>query len=47
MISEISLLGSHERLSWAQEEGGLAIQTPGTRPCDHAYTFKITLKEPA
>jgi alpha-L-fucosidase len=47
MISEISLLGSQGALNWSQDEGGLTIQAPGARPCDHAYAFKITLREPA
>jgi alpha-L-fucosidase len=46
-ITEISLLGSPDPLRWSQNERGLTIQTPRERPCDYAYTFKITLKEPA
>jgi alpha-L-fucosidase len=43
-IAEISLLGSAGALDWAQNEAGLIIKTPSEKPCDHAFTFKITLK---
>jgi len=36
--------GSTEPLSWAPRDGGLQIKAPSHKPCDHAYTFKITLK---
>ena len=44
-ITEITLLGSPAPLAWSQREDGLVIQAPTQRPCDHAYTFKITLKD--
>ena len=47
MIVGISLLGSHASISWSQDEQGLTIRTPDERPCDHAYTFKITLRNGA
>jgi hypothetical protein len=43
-VEKIQMLGSAESLSWSQREDGLQIMTPAQRPCDHAYTFKITLK---
>jgi len=43
-ISEISMLGSEEKLPWSQDEGGLKIKTPAEKPCRHAYTFKILRK---
>ena len=46
-IAEISLLGSPDPLRWSHDDSGLTIQTPRERPCDYAYAFKITLKEPA
>ena len=42
-IESIVMLGSSEVLSWSQREDGLHITTPSQQPCDHAYTFKITL----
>jgi alpha-L-fucosidase len=44
MIEHIQMLGSTESLSWSQSENGLQIQTPHQKSCDHAHTFKITLK---
>ncbi len=44
-IASVSLLGSTATLAWSQAEGGLTIQTPPERPCDHAYVFKIALTE--
>ncbi len=43
-IGSIHMLGSSEALTWTQREDGLHVTTPSQRPCDHAYTFKITLK---
>jgi alpha-L-fucosidase len=43
-IEQIQMLGSAEPLPWSQEEDGLHVKTPSQRPCEHAYTFKITLK---
>ena len=45
MISEVSMLGSQGTLSWSQDENGLKIKTPFEKPCQHAYTFKIILRD--
>ena len=42
-ISEVRLLGSEEKLPWAQQEDALVIQRPREMPCEHAVAFKITL----
>lgn len=42
-IESIQMLGSDDTLTWSQHEDGLRISTP-SRPCDHAFTFKIGLK---
>jgi alpha-L-fucosidase len=44
MIGSIQMLGVSQPLMWSQEETGLTVETPSVRPCDHAYTFKISLK---
>ncbi len=44
MILGITMLGSDETLSWAQDEDGLRVKTPSKKPCQHAYTFRIALK---
>jgi alpha-L-fucosidase len=43
MIKNIHMLGSDEPLLWSQDAHGLTINTPSQKPCDHAYTFKLTL----
>lgn len=43
-IEHIQMLGSNEPLSWTQSAEGLRINTPSEKPCDHAITFKLTLK---
>jgi alpha-L-fucosidase len=45
MIKQIQMLGTPEPLTWTQYEHHLQIKTPTHKPCDHAYTFKITLGE--
>ena len=40
-ISQVSMLGSEETVSWSLSEDGLRIEAPSQKPCDHAYTFKI------
>ena len=43
-IRGVSMLGSDEPVTWKQDENALTVSTPGQRPCDHAYTFKIELQ---
>jgi alpha-L-fucosidase len=40
-ISQVSLLGSAQALSWSLNVDGLRIETPAERPCQHACVFKI------
>jgi alpha-L-fucosidase len=44
-ISQVSMLGAPGTLSWSQGQDGLTIQAPPEKPCQHAYTFKIVLKD--
>jgi len=41
-IGNVELLGSKEPVVWSQEEDGLRVSMPATKPCDHAYVLKIT-----
>jgi Alpha-L-fucosidase len=41
-ILNISLLGSNEKIDWQQTNEGLKIFFPKNRPCEYAYSFKIT-----
>lgn len=40
-IASVSMLGAKEELNWKLHKGGLEIETPDTKPCEHAFTFKI------
>jgi alpha-L-fucosidase len=41
-ILNVQLLGSDEKIEWQQTEEGLRLSFPKTKPCDYAYSFKIT-----
>jgi len=40
-IKRISLLGDGKDLDWKLTRGGLVVEMPNERPCDHAYVIKI------
>lgn len=40
-IKRISLLGDGKDLKWALTRGGLIVEMPDEKPCDHAYVIKI------
>jgi alpha-L-fucosidase len=40
-IQHVTLLGSDEPLRWTHDAAGLTIQPPTTKPCAHAFVFKI------
>ena len=42
-VENVSLLGYGGKLKWTQEAGGLKLQLPAEKPCDHAVTFKVSL----
>ena len=46
-VADVTLLGSDEKLAWNRDDGGLRVRMPGRRPCDHAFTLRITKKEAA
>ena len=41
-IRNIQLLGSTEKIEWQQTDEGLKLSFPKTKPCEFAYSFKIT-----
>lgn len=45
-IAAISMLGSDEPLQWQFTKTALEVTTPKTKPCDHVFVFRITLKNP-
>ncbi|GHU70537.1 alpha-L-fucosidase [Bacteroidia bacterium] len=41
-ILNVQLLGSDEKIEWQQTDNGLKLSFPQTKPCDYAYSFKIS-----
>ena len=41
-IASVTLLGHAGNLQFTQDEEGLKVKLPSDRPCDYAYTLKIT-----
>ncbi len=44
-IRKIELLGSEGELDWNLSEEGLEVLLPADKPCEHAFAFKIELRE--
>jgi alpha-L-fucosidase len=44
-ILNVELLGSNEKIDWQQTGEGLKLMSPKTKPCDYAYSFKITFNK--
>lgn len=40
-IAKVELLGSEAALSWRRNGGGLFVQLPLERPCEHAFVLRI------
>jgi hypothetical protein len=40
------MLGDGKNLAWQLTKDGLVVEAPKTKPCDYAFTFKITRKSP-
>ena len=45
-IVSITMLGDGEELKWEMTEEGLSIETPKNKPCDYAFVFRITRRNP-
>lgn len=41
-IQQVTLLGSDEKIAWEQTDKGLKLSFPKNKPCEYAYSFKIT-----
>lgn len=46
-ILKVSMLGSKEKISFKQLDGGLELSLPKEKPCDYAYVFKISFDKMA
>jgi alpha-L-fucosidase len=42
-IANVELLGFKGKLQWSQDETGLKVAMPPTKPCDNAVTLRIAL----
>lgn len=42
-IVKVELMGHAGTLTWERDDRGLHVYLPSSKPCDHAYTLKITL----
>lgn len=41
-IIDVKLLGSDEKINWEQTDNGLKLSFPDKKPCNYAYSFKIS-----
>ncbi|MDR1527100.1 MAG: alpha-L-fucosidase [Dysgonamonadaceae bacterium] len=41
-ILKVQMLGSDEEIAWTKTNEGLKLSFPKTKPCEYAWTFKIT-----
>lgn len=41
-LSSVSLLGSTDQLKWQQSDAGLVVTLPDRKPCEYAYSLKIS-----
>ncbi len=45
-IESIKMLGSGEPITWQFTKEALVLSTPRVKPCDHAFVYRIKLKDP-
>ncbi len=43
-IKKVSVLGCNEAIQWQLTDTGLEVKLPSTKPCEHAFVFKIELE---
>jgi len=46
-VDNVQLLGSNEPLAWSRDEAGLRVEMPTQKPCDYAFSLKITKGKPS
>jgi alpha-L-fucosidase len=46
-IADVELLGFHGKVQWTREEKALVIRLPSQKPCDFAYSFRVSLERRA
>ncbi|MDR1676159.1 MAG: alpha-L-fucosidase, partial [Tannerella sp.] len=45
-ILKVQMLGSDEDIAWTKTDEGLKLSFPKTKPCEYAWTFKISFDKP-
>ena len=45
-IKSVALLGSKAKLKWTRNAGGLIVELPAQKPCEHAFALRISPVEP-
>ena len=45
-IDSVRMLGIDKELTWSITASGLEIEMPEQKPCEEAFVFKITRKDP-
>ncbi|MDI7275432.1 MAG: alpha-L-fucosidase [Anaerolineae bacterium] len=45
-IASVTMLGADGELPWTMTPDGMVIRTPGRKPCEHAFAFRIERKHP-
>jgi alpha-L-fucosidase len=45
-IESVRMLGVDDELSWSMTRSGLEIESPDEAPCEEAFVFRITRKDP-
>jgi len=45
-IASVTMLGDGKELKWEVTKEGLSVEAPKTKPCDHAFVFKIARRKP-
>ena len=43
-IKYISMLGSEEKITWEQNDGGVKVSVPSKKPCKYAFVYKVVLE---
>ena len=41
-VTNIALLGHDGALEWSRDDAGLTVRLPDAKPCEHAFTLKIS-----
>ncbi|GAJ00451.1 unnamed protein product, partial [marine sediment metagenome] len=43
-IRKVEMLGTEGKIQWEQTDKGLQVELPSEKPCEHAFTLKLSVK---